>query len=163
MPSTSIIIVFHNEANSTLLRSLVSICTRSPLRLVKEIILVDDCSTQEHLKRPLEEFVKTLPVLVTILRNRARSGLIVSRLRGAQRAYGPILTFLDSHIEVNENWLPPLLAEIYFDRYEAPFSSSPVQLSSCLSKCWFSVQQNHQHSAHRHDHCRKLPVPRQRQ
>ena len=94
----------------------MSICNRTPLRLIKEIILVDDCSTHEHLQKPLEEFVQSLPVLVNIIRNRVRSGLIVSRLKGAERAYGPILTFLDSHIEVNENWLPPLLTEIYYDR-----------------------------------------------
>ena len=44
LPTASIVMVFHNEALSMILRSLYAILNRSPEHLLKEIVLVDDCS-----------------------------------------------------------------------------------------------------------------------
>ncbi|CAF3942879.1 unnamed protein product [Rotaria sp. Silwood2] len=117
LPSTSIIIVFHNEGNSTLLRTLTSIILRSPIQYIHEIIMVDDASiNREYLKDTLEAFTKELPVSVRILRNTERLGLMKSRLRGAQIATGDTLTFLDAHIECSPGWLQYLLYEVKKDR-----------------------------------------------
>ncbi|XP_077867802.1 polypeptide N-acetylgalactosaminyltransferase 1-like [Saccoglossus kowalevskii] len=112
LPTTSVIVVFHNEAWSTLLRTTHSIINRSPRELLMEVILVDDCSTQEHLKKPLDDYVAKLPVPVHVERMEVRSGLIRSRLRGGSVAKGDVLTYLDSHCECTEGWLEPLVSRI---------------------------------------------------
>ncbi|KAM3871789.1 polypeptide N-acetylgalactosaminyltransferase 6-like [Diretmus argenteus] len=111
LPATSVIIVFHNEAWSTLLRTVYSVLHTAPAALLTEILLVDDASTDDHLKMHLDEYVQQLKI-VHVLRQRERKGLITARLLGAQAARGEILTFLDSHCECFPGWLEPLLARI---------------------------------------------------
>ncbi|KAJ8965124.1 hypothetical protein NQ314_004349 [Rhamnusium bicolor] len=113
LPTTSIVIVFHNEAWSTLLRTVWSVINRSPRPLLKEVILVDDASERG---KKLENYVKTLPVPVFVLRTEKRSGLIRARLLGAKHVTGQVITFLDAHCECTEGWLEPLLARIVEDR-----------------------------------------------
>ncbi|KAM4726396.1 polypeptide N-acetylgalactosaminyltransferase 10-like [Anableps anableps] len=115
LPNTSIIIPFHNEGWSSLLRTVHSVINRSPPELVAEIILVDDFSDKEHLKVALEDYMMRIPK-VRILRTKKREGLIRTRLLGATAAKGEVITFLDSHCEANVNWLPPLLDRIAQNR-----------------------------------------------
>ncbi|XP_028654513.1 polypeptide N-acetylgalactosaminyltransferase 6-like [Erpetoichthys calabaricus] len=111
LPTTSVIIVFHNEAWSTLLRTVYSVLHTSPATLLKEIILVDDASTDDHLKLRLEEYVKKLQI-VQVVRQPERKGLITARLLGARVATAEVLTFLDAHCECFHGWLEPLLGRI---------------------------------------------------
>ncbi|OWF55483.1 polypeptide N-acetylgalactosaminyltransferase 5-like [Mizuhopecten yessoensis] len=111
LPRTSIIICFHNEAWSVLLRTIWSILDRSPLNLIKEIILVDDFSSLGELKKPLEDYMAQLKI-VKIVRTKKREGLIRARLLGYSVATGEVLTFLDSHCECVFGWLEPMLTRI---------------------------------------------------
>jgi polypeptide N-acetylgalactosaminyltransferase len=110
LPVTTVIIIFRDEWLSILLRTVHSVYNRTPRELLHEIILVDDCSSKTELGRELDEYVtQNFDKRVKILRLPERKGLIVTRMEGAKIATGQILVFLDSHQEVNLNWLPPLL------------------------------------------------------
>lgn len=119
----------HNEHLTTLIRSVHSILNRTPAKLLKEILLVDDASDKskklleekndrfecnlsiDELKEPFDKAVANL-AKTRIIRLNKREGLIRTRLAGAREAKGEVLIFLDSHIEVNTNWLPPLIEPI---------------------------------------------------
>jgi len=116
MLAHSVIICFVNEAWSTLLRTIVSVINRTPPSLLAEIILVDDCSdatwlggtgvpkVRSYVKENFDKEIK-----FQILSAPKRLGLIRARLFGARHAKGPVLTFLDSHVEANLAWSEPIL------------------------------------------------------
>lgn len=63
-----------------------SVITQSPRALLKEVILVDDFSTLDHLGKPLQDYVHNFPVPVILARTLSRVGLIQARLLGASKA-----------------------------------------------------------------------------
>jgi len=112
LPTTSIVIVFHNEAWSTLLRTIHSALNTSPPGLIREFVLVDDASERDFLKKPLDDELSKLPVPAVVIRSKERVGLIKARLLGAKKATSEVLTFLDAHCECTQGWLEPLLNRI---------------------------------------------------
>ena len=138
LPVTSVVIVENNEAHSTLLRTVTSVHRRSPARLVHEILIVDDFSDWEVdaavravPKVPLPPHSPAAPtcsppqhrgsghpqrysssVQVAVLRLPQREGLIRARMTGVRATTAPTITFLDSHVECNVGWLPPLLERV---------------------------------------------------
>lgn len=111
LPDTSVVICFHNEAWTVLLRTFHSVLDRSPRHLIREIILVDDFSDKEHLGKQLEDYIAPLKK-VKLVRTKQREGLIRARLLGYSVAKGDVVTFLDSHCECAVGWLEPLLDRI---------------------------------------------------
>lgn len=102
---------FYNEHLNTLIRSINSVIVRTPKNVLKEVILVDDGSDLDDLKDELEMRIQELESSekIKIIRNDKREGLIRSRVFGARIATADTLIFLDSHIEVNQMWIEPLL------------------------------------------------------
>ncbi|XP_035693465.1 polypeptide N-acetylgalactosaminyltransferase 13-like [Branchiostoma floridae] len=118
LPPTSVIMCFTDEAFSAVMRSVHSIINRTPPHLLAEVILVDDNSTRAELKGHLDDYVRRQVEWdkVKVVHLEKREGLIRCRLRGAEKAVGPVLTFLDAHIECNVGWVEPLLHRIWENR-----------------------------------------------
>ncbi|KAF1492766.1 Polypeptide N-acetylgalactosaminyltransferase 15, partial [Eudyptula minor novaehollandiae] len=116
LPTASVIICFHDEAWSTLLRTVHSIMDTAPKASLKDIILVDDLSQQGRpLKSALSEYISKLDG-VKLIRSNKRLGVIRGRMLGAARATGDVLIFMDSHCECQKGWLEPLLARLSSNR-----------------------------------------------
>ncbi|NXI14856.1 GLT15 acetylgalactosaminyltransferase, partial [Irena cyanogastra] len=115
LPTASVIICFHDEAWSTLLRTVHSIMDTAPKAFLKDIILVDDLSQQGPLKSALSEYISKLDG-VKLIRSNKRLGVIRGRMLGAARATGDVLIFMDSHCECQKGWLEPLLARLSTSR-----------------------------------------------
>ncbi|CAL1530756.1 unnamed protein product [Lymnaea stagnalis] len=141
LPKATVIICFHNEALSVLLRTVVSILDRSPSHLLEKVILVDDNSSTEDLGANLERELHGLSDLLVVARTSRREGLVRARLLGASMATSDVIVFLDAHCECNVGWLEPLLFSLkgsqnkvvspYIDTIKAEnfeFKKSPARL-----------------------------------
>lgn len=121
LPSIGVVLIYLNEALSILKRALRSIIDRTPKNLLKEIIMVDDNSSNENLKGDLDAYVKSLeeenPSLRIIrVRHTEQKGLAFARASGWRAATADVVAILDAHIEVHELWAEPLLTQIKADR-----------------------------------------------
>lgn len=119
LPSLSVILIFVNEALSIIQRAITSIINRTPSQLLKEIILVDDFSSNGELKANLDEKIELYnqkyPGLLKIIRHTERKGLAQARNTGREAATAEVVAILDAHIEVNVGWSEPILARIQED------------------------------------------------
>ncbi|KAI4902815.1 hypothetical protein NFI96_016185 [Prochilodus magdalenae] len=120
LPTVTVVLIFLDEALSILKRAIRSIIDRTPAHLLKEIVLVDDHSTNEDLKEKLDEYIVSVhqekPGLIKRVRHKQRLGLAQARISGYEAAAGDVVAILDAHIEVHEKWAEPLLARIRADR-----------------------------------------------
>ncbi|XP_047658192.1 probable polypeptide N-acetylgalactosaminyltransferase 8 [Tachysurus fulvidraco] len=121
LPSLSVVLIYLNEALSVVKRAIHSIIHRTPDHLLKELILVDDHSTNEDLGESLDFYVATTqkqhPQLKILrVRHDRQMGLAQARVSGWAAASADVVAILDIHIEVNVMWAEPLLAQIKADR-----------------------------------------------
>ncbi|KAL7011873.1 hypothetical protein ACKWTF_014501 [Chironomus riparius] len=111
LPKASVVIPIHDDDWSLLLRTIHSIIRYSNMSLIEEILISDDYSTREHLKQQLDDYVKKLPK-VRIIRSERRLGIVANRVLGARNAVGPVIIFVDSHVECTPGWLEPILDQL---------------------------------------------------
>ncbi|CAC5367328.1 GALNT [Mytilus coruscus] len=95
LPPVSVIIPFRDESWSVLLRTVHSILDRTPSYLLREIILVDDGSKKGELKTKLDIYLSHLYMQ-----------------RGIDQTIEDVIVVMDSHQEVAEVWLEPLLQQL---------------------------------------------------
>lgn len=114
LPSASIIICYFNELPSVLIRLVNSLMDRTSSDLVTEILLINDCSdSDKNAESEVQAYAeKNWPNKIKFYKTDKNEGLIRAKMFGAAKATGEVLVFLDSHCEVNQNWLPPLLDRI---------------------------------------------------
>ncbi|XP_047452240.1 probable polypeptide N-acetylgalactosaminyltransferase 8 [Mugil cephalus] len=120
LPTASVVLIYINEALSIIKRAIRSIITHTPKHLLKEIILVDDCSTYDDLGKPLQDYIdqihNEIPGLIKKVQHERQMGLSQSRISGWEHATADVVVILDAHIEATEGWAEPLLARIKADR-----------------------------------------------
>ncbi|KAG8005565.1 putative polypeptide N-acetylgalactosaminyltransferase 8 [Nibea albiflora] len=120
LPTLSVVLIYLDEALSVIKRAIRSIIDKTPARLLNEIILVDDHSSNEDLKEKLDDYITSIneecPGLVKKVRHSEQLGLTQARLSGWKAAVGDVVAILDAHIEVHVQWAEPLLARIKEDR-----------------------------------------------
>ncbi|XP_026217326.1 probable polypeptide N-acetylgalactosaminyltransferase 8 [Anabas testudineus] len=120
LPTISVVLIYLDEALSVIKRAIRSIIDKTPARLLKEIILVDDHSSNEDLMEKLDDYINLIheecPGLVRRVRHSQQLGLTQARLSGWKAAVGDVVAILDAHIEVHVQWAEPLLARIKEDR-----------------------------------------------
>eukprot|EP00049_Salpingoeca_infusionum_P013378 m.249895 g.249895 ORF g.249895 m.249895 type:complete len:424 (+) comp15430_c0_seq8:120-1391(+) len=114
LPQMSVIIIFYNEALSTLLRNVLSVLNQTPPNLLGEIVLVDDNSTLKELSA-LPAHLAKLPDKIRLVKRHVHDGIVGARNRGAKEARFPVIAFIDSHAEVFPGWAEPLLHRIYLN------------------------------------------------
>lgn len=121
LPKASVVIIFCNEALSTVLRTIWSVINKTPLVMLQEIVLVDDGSTSEEMTDLLPKYLKLRmkDFSIKLFRIPRQSGLIKAKLLGAEKSVGEIIVFLDSHCEPVDGWLEPLAHYLKYDRTAA--------------------------------------------
>ena len=106
--SVSVVMCMRNELIYLLLRTLTTIVRRTPQHLLREIVLIDDGSEVDNLPEIIN-YCSQLNIPLKTLKNNRSMGITTCRKHGIEQAEGEVVVLLDSHMEVSELWLEPLL------------------------------------------------------
>lgn len=104
-----VIITALDEEPKLLEDTVRSILMHTPGHLLRDIIIVDDASRDQ----PVRKYMTRTYHKVTVVYNRGRGlGVAGARMAGAEKATGDVMIFLDSHMEVTERWSEPFLLQL---------------------------------------------------
>jgi glycosyltransferase involved in cell wall biosynthesis len=104
----SIIIPVYNEENTV--EELVETVLAVPLKLEKELLIVDDCSTDNTLAKVSQ--LKEKHPAISVFQNEKNRGKGFSVRRGIEEASGDIIIVQDADLEYDPNEYPRLLKPI---------------------------------------------------
>ena len=104
----SIVLTFHEFKYYDMKTTVNSILLNTDLDLVEEIIVIDDFTSQEFIRKDVDVF-STVAEKVRLIRLNERQGEIASLMRGFKEAKSNILVYLQPSVIVNKGWLLPLL------------------------------------------------------
>ena len=108
----SLIIVFYDYQIYDLKVTLSSIQVNTPESLIREIIVVDDGSTDAKVVKDAKEYVGRIPKAV-LIRNDKHEGEVIGRLKAVRKAKSARLVFLSTTVVVAPGWLEPLLDHVH--------------------------------------------------
>ncbi|KAH8582723.1 extracellular with a signal peptide followed by a family 2 glycosyltransferase and ricin domains [Cryptosporidium sp. chipmunk genotype I] len=77
--------------------------------LLKEIIVIDDCSKREASSLLNEQLPSAYLKYIKVIRLDKCEGLIRSRILGADASKSSVIVFMDGHCRPKENWIQPLI------------------------------------------------------
>ncbi|GFN97811.1 polypeptide n-acetylgalactosaminyltransferase [Plakobranchus ocellatus] len=107
----SVILLFHLEPRSVLLRAVFSILDRTPGEFLTEVILVDQGSESPELSKPqLENYLSAISKKIKVIRSQTSLTYSEAIIAGTSNAFGTAVVFLNARCECTEGWLTPLLA-----------------------------------------------------
>jgi len=119
MKMLSIIIPAYNEENT--LADIVEIVLGVPLELKKEIIIVDDCSSDDTFR--IAENLAGRFSGIRVLKNEKNSGKGFCLRRGIEEASGDIILIQDADLEYDPGEYPKLLGPILSGKADVVYGS----------------------------------------
>ena len=113
----SIILDYNEEQFFDIKLTLHSILEHAPQHLVQDIILLDDGSVKESVRKHAMTYLQDPKFQkVKVFRSEEAQGPSLSRFKASKMASGSILVFVSSSVVTNVGWLEPLMEAIQTDR-----------------------------------------------
>lgn len=114
MHTMSVVLPCADERDNAL-KTVERFCERTPLDILKEIIVVDDGSTpplSELFASDSRQLLKSKRCNVRIVRHELTIGLMAAKLTGGKAALGDVIGFFDCHVAPQLHWEREIMQKI---------------------------------------------------